>query len=82
MPELEPFDAADRDTVFDRDVVDYDAVVARLSSLNPDVPVSRIQTLVRHEDDALAAGAPRAVAAGTFEGVQELIDRGEGAADR
>ncbi len=80
MSDQERFDAEDRDTVFERDVVDFQAMVARLSTRFPGVPVTRIQLLVLHENEAITGGVPVAVPAMVFEGVQELLERGEGSA--
>ncbi len=80
MPDRERFDAEDRDTVFERDVVDYQAMIARLAARNPGVAVSRIEMLVLHENEAITGGIPVAVPALVFEGVQELLERGEGSA--
>ncbi len=78
--EPEAFDGADSATVFDRDVVDFQAMVARLAARNPGVSVSRISTLVLQENEAMTGGVPVAVPALVFEGVQELLERGLGSA--
>lgn len=69
----EGFDAGDSATVFTHEVVDFQAMVARLSIEHPDVAVSRLQMMVILENDALTGGIPIAVPAVVYAGVAELI---------
>lgn len=76
-PEREAFDGADSATVFDRDVVDFQAMVARLAVQHPGVPVARIQLMVILETEAMTGGVPVAVPAAVYDGVAELIALGQ-----
>ncbi len=73
----ESFDGGDSANVFERDVVDFQAMVARLSIRHPGVPVARIQTMVLLEAEAMTGGVPIAVPAAVYDGVAELIASGQ-----
>lgn len=76
MTSLDPsdrFPVADRATIAEADVVAYEAVVARLASEHPDVPVSEVEQLVLAETEAMTGGAPIAVPAAVFDGVTEVL---------
>lgn len=75
-PAREAFDGADSANVFEQDVVDFQAMVARLSVRHPGVSVSRLQMMVIAETEAMTGGIPIAVPAGVYAGVAELIAAG------
>jgi hypothetical protein len=75
-PQYEAFDGADSANVFDRDVVDFQAMVARLSVQHPGVSVSRLHMMVIAETEAMTGGVPIAVPADVYDGVAELIAQG------